>query len=64
MSSSICSAGVTTHFKIAVTALAAAIGVVWIGIAARPSSGTIAAMAAVPANFEASLVATIANKRP
>lgn len=64
MNASICSAGVTTHSKIVTTAMAVAIAVVWIGIAARASSGTIAARAAAPANFSASLVATIANRRP
>lgn len=59
MNSSICSADAATHAKIIIIALAAAIAVVWIGIAARPSSGTIAARAAVLANFQASLVAKI-----
>ena len=64
MNASICSADAATHSKIVATAVAVAIAVVWMGIAARPSSGTIVARAAVPAHFAVSLVATIANKRP
>ena len=63
MNASICSADAATHLKIVATAVAVAIAVIWIGIAARPSSDTIAARTAVPANSAASLVATIKTIR-
>jgi hypothetical protein len=62
MNSSISSADATTHLKIVVTGLAAAIAVVWIGLAARISSAANAATVATSAASAASFVVTNESK--
>lgn len=63
MNSSISNADATTHLKIVATAFAAAIAIVWTGLAARISSDASTARIATSATSAASFVVTNESKK-